>query len=662
MIPVKIRPPWILMDIPVARSIDAARVSTRCSFDKRMKKWKAPFGVRQLINLKKVYPDAQIVEGQKYIDKLKEEYTHFKIAKEIVKSTSNGTPSKEDFNVDFKLEPFKHQLEALQYLKAFYSGALFMDCGSGKSFTTLWDIEDKYNKNILSKNSVLVVGKLMTLFSGWHEDVAEATHLSSQVLWEPQKSKTEIKDVEVVCNHGKKPKGKGKTFKRTEYYFKGSGKEATLASAREFKESRHVRKIRKWKQVGDIKYGEETLSTVDIINVRSNNIKRKINSGGYDIDIINHEGVLAFEDDLKNRNYDYIVVDESTVLKNPKGKILKSLLRIGENTRYKRILSGTPSPQGPQDLWSQFLFLDGGLTLGPDYKEFLIENFNMVDIGDRNAGTYVGTKPVIRAHGSDGHIGTIEAVNSALKHRVFRCRLRDCVDLPELVERKLDVFLDDKLRKHYEKMEEELFIELKDKKVEVSIDLAKLGKLRQIASGFIMDTQSEKKDVIRLSKKNPKLEVLKEWLSEIPEDEKVVIFATYKEEIKTLLDYFGEKAVHIYGETSAKDKLNNQKAFVNDPNVRFIICQPSSAAYGVNKLTVARYLVFYSIDYRADTVYQAIKRIERTGQERTMVILYLIARDTIEEVIFRSVKRKEKVQQKTIDVDIINNFLASKGG
>lgn len=661
MTEVKIKFPWMTFTCPAHLAINASRVSTTARYDNRMRCWKAPFGAKQLINLKREFPDAEIIEGQKYIDKLKEDLVRLEQGRLMFGQTAEHEIGMEEFHwYKFKLPPFKHQFTGLYYLKAFDAGAMFADCGTGKTAMSLWDIEMKYLQGMLSKSSVLVVGKLMTLFSGWHEDTEVFTNMRSQVLWEKPKSKTEVLDKEVVANHGEKPKGKAKYYEKTEYYFKNSGEEAILSSARDFNEKRHVRKVRKWKQVGDNKYGEETLSTVSITNIRAENIRAKISSREYDVDIINHEGVLFFEEELTSKNYDYIVVDESTVIKSHQGKIFKALCRIAKNTKYKRVLSGTPSPQGPQDLWSQFFFLDTGVTMGTNYKEFLEENFDIIDFG--SGATYKGSKPVIRTHGKNGQVGTIEAVNNMLQNRVFRCKLRECVDLPERIDRVLDVYLPDDLQKHYDKMEEELYVELKDRTIEANIDLAKVAKLRQIASGFIIDSQSEKKEVIRLSKSNPKLETLKEWIDEIPKDEKVVIFATYKEEIKTLLRHFGDEAVHIYGETSASGKLDNQRAFVNDPNVRYIICQPSSAAYGVNKLTVARYLCFYSIDYRADTIYQAIKRIERTGQERSMVVLYLIAKGTVDETIFKAVKRKDKVQQKTIDVEIINNFLKRRGG
>lgn len=658
MVEVKIKPPYMVFTISVERTMYAHHVSTNCRFDKRMKAWKAPFGIKQLVNLKRTYPDAKIVEGQKYVDRLKEEHAKIFYARDLYQANKDKVVlNKNSFDYDFKLTPFDHQYRGLYYLKMFDSAALFADCGTGKTAMTLWDIAMKIRDGKLSKGSVLVVGKLMTIFSGWHEDTEVFTNLTSQVLWEKQQTKVEKGESIVVCDHGDKPKGKGKSYEKTEYYHKDTDQEAVLRSSRDFNEKRHVRKIRKWKQVGDVKYGEETLTPVTLVNVRANNIREKIRSREFDLDIINHEGVLFFKEELKNKNYEYIVVDESTVIKNPKGKIYQALCSIAENTKFKRVLSGTPSPQGPQDLWSQFFFLDMGITLGANYNEFLQENFNLIDMSG-GSGKYM-MKPVIREHLKDGKIGTIEFINEALSNRVFRCKLRDCVDLPPLIERKLDVFLTDDLQKHYDKMKEELCVELKDKKIEVTIDLAKIGKLRQIASGFIMD-KNEENPVIRLSKSNPKLEALKEWLSEIPEDEKVVIFATYKEEIKLLLKEFGKKAVHIYGGTSAKDKLANQRAFVNDPSVRYIICQPSSAAYGVNKLTVARYLVFYSIDYRSDTIYQAIKRIERTGQKRSMVVLYLIAKNTIDEIMYRATKVKDRIQQKTIDVEnIVNEFINS---
>lgn len=657
----RVKPPWIYFKVPVKHGTHAYRVNPMCKYDKRSHSFKVPFGARSLINLKGIFPKAEIVEGQKFVDKFKEELSDVQMGVLNFQEQKSLKFSIKDYqDVTFNLKPRQNQIDGLKYLELFNKGAVFADCGTGKTGTILWDIDLKYKRKLIRPSSVLILGKLMTLFSGWYEDAPLFAGLSAEVLWEPSRSKNQLKEKPIVVKkHGPKPKGKAKYYESTEYYFKDTDQETVLASPREFDKGIHERRVRRWKQVGDVKYGEETLTPFSIRNIRTESIEEKIRSNECDIHIINHEGLLTFEKAITERNYDYIVVDESTVIKNHKAKIVQALLRVSENAKYKRVLTGTPAPQGPEDLWSQFYFLDQGATLGANYKEFLSNYFEMVDIGNKDRGTYVGTKPVLRAHGKNGLPGTVESIREKIENRVFRCKLRDCVDLPPLTKDILDVFMTPALRSKYEKMEEELFVEIDDRNIEVTTDLAKIGKLRQLASGFIIDTKSEKKEALPATKTNPKFEVLKDFLEGLPPDEKVIIFATFKEEIKMLIKYFGDKCVDIYGDTSAPKKLANQKAFVEDPKITRLVCHPSSAAYGVNKLTVARYMVFYSYDHRSDTVYQAIKRIERQGQERAMFAYFMRVKDSVEEDIFATVKSKEKKQDKLIDEnkEILNQFL-----
>ena len=521
---------------------------------------------------------------------------------------------------------------------------------SGKTAMTLWDIETKYDEGDLASSTVLIVGKLMTLFSGWASDTLKFTDLFSEVLWEPSRSKDERQETEIICDHGSKPKGKAKSIAKTEYYFK-DGEPAILDGPTSFKERLHVRKIREWKEVDGKKYGVEKLVTAKRTNLRAQSIGRKINSHEAAIHIINHEGLIKFEKELTARNYDYIVIDESTAIKNPTAKIFKALVNIAASTKYRRVLSGTPSPQGPQDLWSQFYFLDNGLTLGPIYKEFLEQHFDMITLGTKEAGTYKGVMPRLSpAHKRD----TLGWIHRQLQNRVFRCKLRDCIDLPPIVISKLDVFLTSEQQAHYNDMRDAFYAEIDGDKVEVTVDLAKILKLRQITGGFILNRDGK---VLKVAKTNPKLEVLKTFMEQLPKGEKVVIFAIHRAEISMLREYFGCRAVAIYGGVSDVKKLNAQDQFINNPEVDVVICQPQSAAYGVNGFTIARYLLFYSFDYRSDTNYQAIKRIERNGQTRAMFVYYLMARGTIDEVIYKVVQDKDEIQQKTIDVEIYREVL-----
>ena len=526
---------------------------------------------------------------------------------------------------------------------------------SGKSAMSLWDIESKVATQRIAPSSTLIVGKLMTLETGWESDTSEFTGLTALNLWEPSKSKTIYQDQVEIADHGEKPEGKGKSKSKVVIYKKDSDVPVMLRSARDFNPRRHRKMKQKWKEikVGEdfVKYGKEYVQEFEVINIRTENIKRKIATTDHSIHIINHESLIHFEKELMARRYDLIVFDESTAIKNHRSKCFLSLIKIASLSKYRRVLSGTPSPQGPQDLWSQFFFLDWGVTFGASHSNFISQNFSIFELTGKD-GKFAGRIINPLKPGQNGHVGTFNYIESRLRNRIFRVKLRDCTDLPPLVESIRTIFLDETQRKHYNDMEEQMLIELDDgTSIDVTVNVAKLGKLRQITGGFILNKEKQVKEV---SKKNSKLIEMMSLLEEMGPEEKVVIFAEYRAEINEILKALGTAAVAIYGGVSDVKKIEAQKRFADDPTIKYIVCQPQSAAYGVNGFNkVSRYLIFYSLSYQADTIYQAIKRIERTGQKRSMIVYYLIAKDTIDEAIYQSTKDKEATQQKTINVDIL---------
>lgn len=640
---IRIAPPFIYLNTTPKDSYKAHRIGWNILYDKRKKAFKLCFGVEALIKIKEQFPNVVVSSGQEHIDQLKADVAKFRFGKQAYADVKTQDPVSLG---NYKLTPYKHQLQALRYMQFFDGAALFGDCGIGKTPITLWDIEARYIKNEIPPSSVLIAGKLMTLESGWFEDTLLFTDLNPLIIWEPIKSKTNKKSLVREIDHGKKPEGPSKNKKKVDYYFK-NGQIAILKNARAFKPSKHNKVLKEWKEVNGVKYGIERWFEVETINIRNQNMTKKIKSRDHDIHIINHESLLPFKDVLAERRYELIVIDESTVIKNPSAKITSAVNCISLYSKYRRILSGTPSPQGPQDLWSQFYFLDKGLTFGPDYYKFLDDHFNIVEMGSKSKGTYAGIKILLSPEKD-----TLGYVHNRLKNRIFRCRLEDCVDLPPLTRSKIDVYLTDEQQKHYDMMSKALFTEIDGKRIEVNVALAKIGKLRQITGGFLLARDGE---VLKVSPRNPKLEVLLDFISQIDPSEKVVIFAVFRCEIELLLKTFRDEAVAIYGGISSVKQIDAQKQFKTDPKIRFIICQPQSAAYGVNGLTVSRYLLFYSIDSRADCNYQAIKRIQRTGQTRAMFVSYLIACGTYDEITYKAIYEKDKVQQETINQEILKS-------
>ena len=65
-----------------------------------------------------------------------------------------------------------------------------------------------------------------------------------------------------------------------------------------------------------------------------------------------------------------MIVDESTTIKNPKAKRTKSILSLSNQTKYRRILTGSPVTRSPMDLWSQMDFLDPYILGQSSYYAF----------------------------------------------------------------------------------------------------------------------------------------------------------------------------------------------------------------------------------------------------------------------------------------------------
>lgn len=65
--------------------------------------------------------------------------------------------------------------------------------------------------------------------------------------------------------------------------------------------------------------------------------------------------------------FNYIILDESQVIKNPGSNIAKAVIEL--KSRYKLTLTGTPLENTTLDLWSQMTFINPGLLGGQTFQE-----------------------------------------------------------------------------------------------------------------------------------------------------------------------------------------------------------------------------------------------------------------------------------------------------
>lgn len=351
-----------------------------------------------------------------------------------------------------------------------------------------------------------------------------------------------------------------------------------------------------------------------------------------------------------------IVLDESSKIKNPKAKRSKALHKAGKLVSRKIILNGTPITQGAQDIFSQYLFLDGGETFGTSYDNFL--------------QTYFYKPP----KGWKWVIKNKEALD-AISDKIYNCGLRylkqECLDLPPKLYENREVTMNNEQWKAYESMREQMVAWIKGKeereeRIDASVVVVKLLRLSQITSGF---SKNEHGDVIRFSD-NPKLNELKDILqAELYNGNQIVIWARFIPDlmaIKNLCEELNISYGLLYGATKDKDRENIISEFL-DRKIKIFIGQPGAGGLGIDLYT-ANIVVYYSNTYTLADRLQSEDRTHRKGSEVHNKVTYidLVAQGpngegTIDHHIIHTVLKEKKSIADAITKDKLREILGITG-
>lgn len=404
------------------------------------------------------------------------------------------------------------------------------------------------------------------------------------------------------------------------------------------------------------------LNAVSLWEKNSNKKRKQIirdrMAEAHDLYIINHDGLRLFEKELTEMNFEKVVIDESTVLKNFQNKpkaieaFGRAVCNVSRNAVWKVIMTGTPMPNTPENLWGQFYFLNQhGMFLEKSFYDFREEYMEKIDL--RPAAQRLDSQGRYRPMRKDTpskwvpRKTTKERLISFISDCAYRVRMKDHLkNMPSLTTLVRDIEMTTDQERHYKTMKDELRVVIDDERVTVNTKLTQLMKLRQITGGFIIDHDQ----LAHAMPENPKLEELDSIIeNEIPVGEKIIIFAQYRWEIETLINRYKHLGVvSVYGGNTSDRNIKNIDIYINDPAIRVIILHPASAAHGITFI-VSHFMIFYSIDHSSENNYQALKRMERNGQLHPMIAWYLLCDQSIDQSIYKIVVKKLEEQGQTID-------------
>jgi len=338
-----------------------------------------------------------------------------------------------------------------------------------------------------------------------------------------------------------------------------------------------------------------------------------------------------------------MIVDESTTIKNPKAKRTKAILALRDETKYRRILTGSPVTQSPLDLWAQMDFLDPYILEQSSYYAFRTR-YAVIVTANAAGGTHTYQKIL--------KFQNLKELGELVSPHSYRILKKDCLDLPEKVYTKRYVELTDEQKKAYAEMKENALATLNGSSATAFNVLTQLIRLHQITCGHMA---TDNRDIIDI--KSNRLDELMQILGE--NSGKVIIWANYIYDInqikKAIEKEFGEKSYcTYYGATLGKDRQKCINDFQDpDSSVRFFIGNTQTGGFGIT-LTQASTVIYYSNNYDLEKRIQSEDRAHRIGQMNKVLYIDLVAKGTVDVKIIRSLRNKVNIAKEISGEELIS--------
>ena len=337
-----------------------------------------------------------------------------------------------------------------------------------------------------------------------------------------------------------------------------------------------------------------------------------------------------------------MIVDESTTIKNPQAKRTKNILALAKESKYRRILTGSPVTQSPMDLWAQMDFLDPEILGQSSFYAFRTKYAVMIT-ATAAGGTHKYQKIV--------KFRNLKQLGQAVSPHSYRILKKDCLDLPEKSFVKREVELSDEQKQAYAEMKVNATTMLKGQSATALNVLTQLIRLHQITCGHMKTDDGE---IINL--KNSRLNELMQILGETTG--KVIIWANYVHDIlnieRAIKDEYGSTSYcTYYGATKSEDRQKCIKKFQEPSNpVRFFIGNTQTGGYGIT-LTEASTVIYYSNNYDLEKRIQSEDRAHRIGQKNPVLYIDLVAKGTVDEKIIQSLRNKINIAREISGEELV---------
>lgn len=479
-------------------------------------------------------------------------------------------------DLPLKCPPFKHQKRAIAFILNTPSQGLFAEPGTGKTYCALVAAETRIRLGKCKK--VLVICPASICRTGWYNDLKKFTDLTGVLV---QRGNWRWNCP--VC--GKRANG----LKQAETHKKRCG----------------ITEVDPELAWNPHKTVAERLS-VDA-----------------DVYIASINAVAKYTKEFLAKKFDFVILDESTMIKTPSSKSAAAVLKVGWSAKYRLALTGTPITNELEDIWTQSQFID--LCLDPTITKFQ----------ERYYWNHP-TIPYIRKVRD----GAADEVAEIMQNSVLKISKDECLDLPPRTSIVHEVPPSAEIKKVYKEFCAELFAIHKGEEVVAFNAFTEILRLQQILNGFW--TKKDSKEIHIIDPAPPKLKEVKKIVAQCKN--KVIVWARYRHDFRLLQDALADYHPAVCnGEKREVDK------FMEMPECRVMIAHPKSARFG-HTWNVADTTIYYTYGYSAEDYWQSRDRNYRIGQDKSVREI-ILSSGGIEDSILGAVQKKSDFAQ-----EVMSNF------
>jgi len=356
------------------------------------------------------------------------------------------------------------------------------------------------------------------------------------------------------------------------------------------------------------------------------------------VEAFSTEKGMKFASKFLNSHKVLMAIDESTTIKTPTAKRTKNIIKLGNYSKYRRIMTGSPVTKNPLDLYTQCEFLDPYLLNHSSYYAFRNRYAQMKTMHVRGRSIQV-------VHAFQN----LAELSEKLQGFSYRVLKEDCLDLPPKNWTKRHITLSAEQKKVYDQMKKEALATLNGKVTSTMTVITQLMRLQQITCGHFVADDGSTQEI-----KNNRIIELMEVLAET--EGKAIIWGHWQKDIQNIVGeiekiYGPGSVVSYYGLTPQDERQDNIRRFQSDPECRFMVGTPSTGGYGIT-LTAANTVIYYSNGYDLEKRLQSEDRAHRIGQKKNVTYIDIIAEDTVDDKIVKSLRKKINIASEVLGEEL----------